>query len=52
MHEVDPAYMGLADTRSVPETSSGAALACLGHTVLHNIPAAIVLADLEGVIRF
>lgn len=60
MHEIDPAYMGLA-RGSGPATLKDAAnpaglaeedLIGLGKTVLRDIPDAVIYADREGIIRF
>lgn len=52
MHEVDPAYMGLAGRGPQAATLDSAELARLGAAVLSDIPDAVVFSDREGLIRF
>jgi PAS domain S-box-containing protein len=52
MHEVDPAYMGLAAATSLSRALSGAERAQLGDTLLRDLPDAVIFADREGRIRF
>ncbi len=52
MHEVDPAYMGLADNQEHPRGPRGELLGDLGNALLAGLPDAIIYADREGAIRF
>ncbi|MEZ5567976.1 MAG: PAS domain-containing protein [Halioglobus sp.] len=52
MHEVDPAYMGLARQVRHSKALDNVELAQLGAAVLSDIPDAVVFSDPEGLIRF
>lgn len=52
MHEVDPVYMGLADSVHPIAALSDEEFGELGKALLEGLPDALIFADREGKIRF